>query len=260
MKLSVLDLAGVLEDTIELARHTDALGFARYWVADARPQPTPLLHVAILAGITERIRVGTAGLVFDYYAALRTAHDFHFLERAYPGRIDAGFSGEPVIPPLEDLEGRTPEDVVASHPARVRRLVRRLRDTPDAPDHDASLAWVGTMAAPQLWSLGGGALAAELDVGFAHSLLHADAVDDPAAIARPAAVVVAGVCAETTAEAERIAATVRGATVPRIIGDRARCRDQLAALAARYAVDEVVFADLCPDLAARQTCYARLAG
>ena len=243
MKLSVLDLAGVLEDTVELVRHAETLGFERYWVADGRPQPSPILHLAILAGLTERIRVGTHGLVFDYYSALRTTYDLEFLERVYPDRIDVGFSSKPSpMPPLEDLEGKTLEDLVASYPARLRRFVGHLGNVPSL----------------QIWSGAG----AELGVGLAHSLLGADAVDDPAAIGsyRPAVVVVAGVCAETVAEAERIAAEVRGATVPRIIGDRERCRRQLAELAERYEVDEIVFADLCTGLEARLVCYSLLAG
>ncbi|HEY5936967.1 MAG TPA: LLM class flavin-dependent oxidoreductase [Kofleriaceae bacterium] len=242
MKLSVLDVAGVLEETVELVRHAETLGFARYWVADGRPQPTPVLHLAILAGLTERIRVGTHGLVLDYYSPLRRAYDFELLERVYPDRIDVGFSSKPSpMPPLEDLEGQTLEDLVSSYPARLRRLVGHL----------------GNVPAVQLWSDGG----AELGVGLAHSLLRADAVDAPAVAGhRPAVVVVAGVCANTVADAERIAAGVRGEAIPRIIGDRDRCRRQLAELAERYAVDEIVFADLCPDLDARLACYTLLAG
>jgi luciferase family oxidoreductase group 1 len=280
MKLSVLDVAGVLEDTIELARHADALGYERYWVAEHRPQPTPILHATILAGLTDRIRIGTAGILFHYYPALRTAHDYHFLERIYPGRIDAGFCGamSPATP-IEDLEGRTLDDLVASYPDRVRRLVRHLRNTPDAPDFDPALAWSGTLATPPpIWSLGGGLrasqLAAELGIGFGYSLLYKNSVDDPASVqayraqfvpprdnATPQAVVaLCGVCAETEAEAKSIAARFDTSSwAPRVVGDRDSCARQLRDFATRYAVDEIVFADLCTGLEARQRCYSLLA-
>jgi luciferase family oxidoreductase group 1 len=280
MKLSVLDVAGVLEDTIELARQADALGYERYWVAEHRPQPTPLLHVAILGGITERIRIGTAGIMFHYYQALRTAHDYHFLERLYPGRIDAGFCGAlSSATPLEDLEGRTPDDLIASYPDRVRRLVRHLRNTPEAPGFDPALAWSGTLeTAPPIWSLGGGPraaqLAAELGLGFGYSLLYTNSVDDAASVqayraqfvpahdrATPEAVLaICGVCAETDAEAKTIAARYETSFwSPRVVGDPDTCARQLRAFAERYAVDEIVFADLCSGLEARQRCYALLA-
>jgi luciferase family oxidoreductase group 1 len=273
MRLGVLDIHGDIEQTVELAPLADRLGYTRYWIAEHQPQPSPLLVASVVAGLTERIRVGTAGLLLHYYPPLRTAHDFHFLDRVFGGRIDAGFC--PGITPREiaelDRDGRDLAALIAGYRERATQLVRHLRNTPDAPDHDPTTAWPGTAdGSLEIWSLGGarsGELAAALDVRFGHALMFRTSVDDPAAALRyreacahPYAVVaVAGICAETDAEADAMARAVQSPYFePRIAGSPARCAAALAALAARYAADEVVFADLCPP-AARARCYELLA-
>jgi alkanesulfonate monooxygenase SsuD/methylene tetrahydromethanopterin reductase-like flavin-dependent oxidoreductase (luciferase family) len=273
VRLGVLDVHGDIEQTVELAPLADRLGYTRYWIAEHPPQPSPLLVAGIVAGLTERIRVGTAGVLLHYYPPLRTAHDFQFLDRVFGGRIDAGFC--PGIARSElaepDRDGRDLSALIAAYDERAARLVRHLRNAPGAPDHDPTTAWSGRASSPiEIWSLGGarsGELAAALDLRFGYALLFRTSVDDPSAALRyrercphPYAVLaVAGVCAETDAAAEAIA---RAAPSPsfeaRIVGSPARCRAALADLAARYAADEVVFADLCPP-ADRARCYELLA-
>lgn len=273
VRLGVLDIHGDIEQTVELAPLADRLGYTRYWIAEHQPQPSPLLVAAIVAGLTERIRVGTAGILLHYYPPLRTAHDFQFLDRAFGGRIDAGFCPGVARSELAEIDrdGRDLGALIADYNERAARLVRHLRNTPDAPDHDPTTAWSGCASGPiEIWSLGGarsGELAAALDLRFGYALMFRASADDPAAALRyrarcphPYAVVaVAGICAETDEAAEAMA---RAAPSPhfeaRIVGSPARCRAALADLAARYAADEVVFADLCPP-AARARCYELLA-
>jgi luciferase family oxidoreductase group 1 len=282
MRLGILDIAGRIEETIELARLADAAGYTRYWIAEHQPQPTPLLVAAIVAGQTERIRVGSAGLLRHYHPPLRTAHDVHFLARVYPGRMDAGFCGG--ITPHgelveEDRDGRDLAEVIARYPARAERFVHHLRNTPGAPGHAPERAWIGASDdAFAIWSLGGSPRAAEqaaaLGLGYGFPLMFARSVDDPRPMQRyrerfaphrdlaaPAGVVaVCGVCAETDAAAEAIAARW---TNPHyrafVVGGPARCRDAFAALADRYGVDEIVFTDLCGSIDERQRCYELLA-
>ena len=118
MKLGLLSLSSEIADHIDQAPLADRLGFTRYWVAEHQPQPSPTLHAAVLGGITERIRVGTAGILLHYYPPLRAAHDFHFLERIYPARIDAGFCGG--ITPQPELQGLLLRAIVAAPPALLR--------------------------------------------------------------------------------------------------------------------------------------------
>jgi luciferase family oxidoreductase group 1 len=280
--LGVLDIAGSIEATIELSAVAEELGFARYWIAEHQPQPSPILLASLVAGQTARIRVGTAGVLLHYYPPLRTAHDFALLERAFPGRIDAGFCGgvTPAAALVEpDRDGRDLAAVMAAYPARVEVLVRALRNTGAAPDFEPGLAWGGVGdEPPALWSLGGGArsadLAARLGLGFGYALMFTTSADAPDVAQRyrerfvahrdraaPAVIVaVAGICADTDAAARALAATYTGEYfAARVVGGPATCRAAFAELRARYGADEIVFADLCPDLATRRRCYELLA-
>ena len=76
--LSVLDLAPVapnasprqaIAESVALARRCDTLGYERYWVAEHHSMPSiatsaPEVLVAHVAAVTERIRVGTGGIIF----------------------------------------------------------------------------------------------------------------------------------------------------------------------------------------------------
>jgi luciferase family oxidoreductase group 1 len=281
VRLGILDVAGLIEETVELAPLADQLGFYRYWIAEHQPQPTPILIVGLVAGLTERIRVGTAGILFHYYSPRRTAHDFHFLERAFAGRIDAGICGGGVSPILaEDLEGRDQKTVFGAYPERVGRLVHHLRNTPGSEGFDSRTTWIGTMnQPPEIWSLGSGGRSAELAARhalcFGYDYLYRSSKGDPAIIekyraefvphaaqAAPRAVVaVAGMCADTNEAAQKFAAEYKNEIfAPRIVGDAATCAAELRAIHARFAADELVFADLTPGLDARKRQLELLAG
>lgn len=282
MKLGILDLGGI-EDAIVLAPLAERLGYARYWLAEHQPQPSPVLLASIIASQTEHIRVGTAGVLLHYHPPLRTAHDFHLLERAFTGRIDAGFCGGVTTDPAlveGDRDGRDLDAVLDAYPERARRFVRQLRNTQASPDFDPSVAWpeVG-MEPPQIWSLGGGGrsseLAAELGLGLGYALMFATSRDEPAAVQRyrerfvphrdraePAVIVaIAGVCGETDEDARRSAAAWTNAVFqPRILGGPATCAAALAALGERYEADEIVFVALVSARDDRARCYELLAG
>lgn len=266
MKLGLLDIGTPIEGMIELAPLAERLGYTRYWIAEHQPQPSPILLAALIAGQTERIRVGTAGILFHYYPPLRTAHEFHLLERAFTGRIDAGFCGSVTLPYLDapDLDGRDLRALIRAYPERVERLVHHLRNTRANPDFDGETAWDGVGdEPPELWSLGGGVrsadLAARLGCAFGYALMFLNSRDDPevaqryrdgfvASRDRPqptVAVAVAGVCAETDAAARWVAdALTTKFFAPRVVGSAATCAAALDDLCRRYEADEVIFAEL----------------
>jgi luciferase family oxidoreductase group 1 len=107
--LSVLDLAVVtagstsseaLAATSELARAADRLGYRRFWVAEHHNMPTvasttPSVLIAHLAAITERIRVGSGGVMLPNHSPLAVAEQFAMLEALHPGRIDLGIGRAP---------------------------------------------------------------------------------------------------------------------------------------------------------------------
>ncbi|GAA0583243.1 LLM class flavin-dependent oxidoreductase [Craurococcus roseus] len=107
--LSVLDLSPVpegsdagqaLRNSLDLARHAEALGYRRYWMAEHHNMPgiasaataVALAHVA--AG-TRTIRVGAGGIMLPNHSPLVIAEQFGTLAALHPGRIDLGLGRAP---------------------------------------------------------------------------------------------------------------------------------------------------------------------
>ncbi|MBT9256704.1 LLM class flavin-dependent oxidoreductase [Phycicoccus sp. MAQZ13P-2] len=112
--LSVLDLAPVRSDqstadalaaTRALARVADEHGYHRYWLAEHHNMPAvaatnPPVLAAMVAAATERIRVGSGGVMLPNHAPLVVAEQFALLEAAFPGRVDLGLGRAPGTDPV----------------------------------------------------------------------------------------------------------------------------------------------------------------
>ena len=87
--------AAALRRCTDLARLAERLGYVRYWVAEHHGMPgiassAPEILIEHIATATERIRVGSGGIMLPNHAPLRIAEAFHTLEAFHPGRIDLG--------------------------------------------------------------------------------------------------------------------------------------------------------------------------
>jgi luciferase family oxidoreductase group 1 len=281
-KLSAIDLQGNVHQSLRLAPLVERFGYERYWLAEHPPQPSPMLISALLAGLTQRIRVGTAGILLHFYSPFRTAMEFQLLDQAFSGRIDVGFGAGAAAHPEWNralLEGRDLEDLARRYPDRATCFVKHLRNTRDSQDFDAHMAWPGVgPRPPQVWGLGtsfrGASLAARNGLRFAYSLFFPHSQDDPAAVEayrreyvpHPSspqpyvAIAVGGVCAESEAAARSQAATMApGEIVGTVVGDPDTCVSRLAEIADRYQADEIVFADFCSGYEERVRCYELIA-
>jgi luciferase family oxidoreductase group 1 len=106
---SVLDLSPIIEgksaadafrNTLDLARHAERWGYHRYWMAEHHNMPgiasaATAVVIAHVAGGTERIRVGSGGVMLPNHAPLVIAEQFGTLESLFPGRIDLGLGRAP---------------------------------------------------------------------------------------------------------------------------------------------------------------------
>jgi luciferase family oxidoreductase group 1 len=107
--LSVLDLSPVpegsdvsrsLANTLDLARHAEALGYKRYWLAEHHNMPgiasaaTSVVIGHVAAG-TSTIRVGAGGIMLPNHAPLVIAEQFGTLSALFPGRVDLGLGRAP---------------------------------------------------------------------------------------------------------------------------------------------------------------------
>lgn len=243
LPLSVLDLAPVVSGgtaadafrhTVELARLTERLGFARFWLAEHHGMPSiassaPEILIEHVASATERIRVGSGGIMLPNHAPLRIAEAFHTLETLHPGRIDLGVGRAPGTDPVTSSALR-PFDA-EQFPQQLAELTALSRGEFPAghPFHRVRVVPEG-VALPPVWLLGSSGasarLAGQLGMGYAFAShfspapagpplqAYRDAFQPSDAFPRPHAIVAASVvCAETEEEAERLATSMQLAWV-----------------------------------------------
>ncbi|MBM6404452.1 LLM class flavin-dependent oxidoreductase [Phycicoccus sp. CSK15P-2] len=112
--LSALDLVPVRSDqttgdalaaTRSLAQVADAHGYRRYWLAEHHNMPAvaatnPPVLISMVASATERIRVGSGGVMLPNHAPLVVAEQFALLEAAFPDRVDLGLGRAPGADPV----------------------------------------------------------------------------------------------------------------------------------------------------------------
>lgn len=188
LRLSVLDVAPVLSgstarealtNSVDLARHVEALGYERYWLAEHHntsgiASSVPAVLIGHIAAATSTIRVGSGGVMLPNHAPLHVAESFRLLEELHPGRIDLGIGRAPGTDGLTALalrrsrEARSADDF----PEQLDELVGFLTDDfpADHPFRDVVASPQGP-SAPSIYLLGSsgysGALAARLGMGFA---------------------------------------------------------------------------------------------
>lgn len=320
LTLSVLDLMPVRSDqvtgdaiqaSLALARVADRLGYHRYWVAEHHNMPAiaatnPPVLIALLAAATERLRVGSGGVMLPNHAPMVVAEQFALLEAAYPGRIDLGIGRAPGTDQVTSylLRSTNADEEVARFPEYVQQVMElmspagnvvtirgrpfELKSTPKAAS-----------AAP-VWLLGSSDYSARLAAGlglpyvFAHHF--ANGIDEALRLYRSTFVpsefaeaprtflTVNAIVAPTAREAWRLALPNQQSTLalrtglplhpqrlveeaeqvelsqgqqlfidqlaaPWAVGDPAQVADQVRALAARYAVDEVMVHPIAGALA-----------
>ncbi|MCJ2036585.1 LLM class flavin-dependent oxidoreductase [Methylobacterium sp. J-068] len=180
--LSVLDLAFVPEGTtlgdalrssVDLARHAEALGYRRFWLAEhhnmvgVASAATAVVIGHVAAGTTT-IRVGAGGIMLPNHAPLVIAEQFGTLEALFPGRIDLGLGRAPGTDPRTTRALRRSHEAADTFPQDVLEL-RGYFD--DAEPGQAVQAVPGTGLKVPLWILGsslyGAQLAAMLGLPYA---------------------------------------------------------------------------------------------
>ena len=170
---SVLDLAPIVEggdaaqalrNSLDLARHAEAWGYRRFWMAEHHSMPgvassATAVALAYIASGTSKIRVGAGGIMLPNHAPLIIAEQFGTLDALYPGRIDLGLGRAPgtdraaayaLRRNLNSDENQFPRDVV--------ELMNYLRPTEPQPVR----AIPGEGADVPIWILGSSTFGAQL--------------------------------------------------------------------------------------------------
>src|SRR5215204_1543708 len=241
MRLSVLDQSPIAEgdtaaralaNTVDLARHAEALGYERYWLAEHHATPAlacaaPEVLIAAVAQNTETIRVGSGGVMLPHYSPLKVAEVFSSLAGLHPERIDLGLGRAPGTDPLtmfalqRDRRQAAPDDFIE----QLLELLALLEDRlpPDHPFARHPRTLPGLPERPEPWLLGSSPQSAiwAAELGLPYSFadfinpqgapIVADYrgrfVDSERLAAPEVSVGVVAICADSDAEAERLAAS-----------------------------------------------------
>ena len=271
--LSVLDLSPVgasstprqaILDSVALARHCDALGYTRYWVAEHHSMANiaasaPEVLIAHIAASTTRMRIGAGGIMLPNHNPLRVVEIFRTLEALHPGRIDLGLGRAPGTDPVTaSALRRGPHDDPNNRLAEVLAFANGT--FPAEHPFRNVVPMPSDVALPPIWMLGstleGASIAASLGVRYAFAG-HFAMRNATAAIAwyrehfTPSAdlhepyamLAVTVVCGADDEEAQRWAAPIRLAVVRNRTGRRAPIASVDEALAYRFAPEEESIAD-----------------
>jgi luciferase family oxidoreductase group 1 len=243
MRLSVLDQSPIAEgstgvdalrNTLDLARLSEALGYHRYWVAEHHGGPmlagaSPEVLIAAIGAATQRMRIGSGGVMLPHYSPWKVAETFTELAALYPGRVDLGIGRASGTDPLttyalqRDRRQASPDDF----PQQLSELLAYLDDSlPDDHPFQRLAAFLpGRPELPVPWLLGSspqsGIWAAELGLPYAFAdfinpggaQIAADYRQQFASAGHPTgsrtAVAAWVLCAETEEAAEHLASSSR---------------------------------------------------
>ena len=310
--------ADAIRETLLLAEAAERLGYHRYWLAEHHSTPglagsSPEVLIGQVAARTSRLRVGSGGVMLSHYSSLKVAESFRVLETLFPGRIDLGIGRAPGADRLATRAlAHGPGALgIEYFPSQIADLLGFLHDDL-AGDHP--FAGVHAMPSgptvPEVWLLGSSAesaaYAAHFGTGFsfAHFITshggarvvraYREGFRPSTSLAEPrASIGVFVVCAETEAEAQRLAksrelfiarlytgrpgpyptveeaeryrynpyelAIVEDARARTVSGDPPRVRARLLELGAEYGVDEFVVVTITEDFQSRLRSYELLA-
>ncbi|SDM69246.1 luciferase family oxidoreductase, group 1 [Oryzisolibacter propanilivorax] len=241
--LSFLDLVAVREGgsvaqalqlSVRTAQRAESLGFARYWLAEHHNMPgiassATAVLIGHIAGATQRIRVGSGGIMLPNHAPLVVAEAFGTLATLYPGRIDLGLGRAPGTDPATMRALRRDRvETEADFPRDVAELQRLL--APAEPGQKL-VAVPGAGTEVPIWLLGSSLFSAQLAAHlglpyafashFAPRMLHA-AIEmyrrlfrPSQVLARPYVVIGVPVIAAPTDEEARLLAS---STYQRVLG------------------------------------------
>jgi luciferase family oxidoreductase group 1 len=241
-QISVLDQTPVpegltggdaLRNTIDLAKAADKLGYHRYWLAEhhglSLAGPAPEVLAGPVAAATERIRVGSGGVMLPHYSPFKVAESFSLLAGLFPGRIDLAIGRASGTEPITQfaLQRDRRQATADDFPQQMLELLAYFRrELPtDHPFHKLQFALPGGDEKPEIWLLGSsqqsGIWAKELGLPYAFAdFINSDGA--PIAISYrggfepskelPAPHSMVGlwvICADTTEEARELASSIQ---------------------------------------------------
>ncbi|MDX2358241.1 LLM class flavin-dependent oxidoreductase [Dietzia sp. PP-33] len=181
LPLSVIDFASVhpgqsvgeaLQDSVRLAQKAEELDYERVWYSEHHnmgsiASSAPAVLMAHIASQTERIRLGSGGVMLPNHSPIVIAEQFGTLAELHPGRIDLGLGRAPGTDP-QTIRALRREPSAAEHfPDDVRELQAFLGDSPsDLARTRGITATPGRGTRVPLYILGSSLFGAQLAAAF----------------------------------------------------------------------------------------------
>lgn len=195
VKLSILDYAQIdegssgqeaLQNTVQFAQLAEKLGYERFWVAEHHDVPafassSPELVMMRLADATNRIRIGSGGVMLPHYSPYKVAENFRILEAYHPGRIDLGI-GNTVGTPIVNQALNELKKSKLNYEQSIKDLLVYLGPEINE-EHRFSTITANPVipTAPQIWALStsirNAQIAAKLGIGYTFGLFPLAGLD-----------------------------------------------------------------------------------
>ncbi len=249
--LSILDLSPIVEggnagqslrNSLDLARHCEALGYPRFWMAEHHNLPgiasaATAVALAHIAAGTAKIKIGAGGIMLPNHAPLMVAEQFGTLAALHPGRVELGLGRAPGSDQLTMRAMR--RNLLASDDQFPRDVVELMHYFQPAEPGQRLQAVPGAGLDVPIWILGsslfGAQLAAILGLPFAFAshfapaaLMQAIAIyrerfEPSAQLAAPHVMLgVTCVAAETDEEARFLFSSLQQSTLNNRLGTPSR--------------------------------------
>ena len=187
MKLSILDYAIVdegktaieaIEESTELACLAEKLGYSRFWMAEHHQVPalassSPELLMLHLLQNTEKIQIGSGGIMIPHYPPYKISEWIKLLSALYPNRVNLGIGNNPGTKIVQKLMDTTPitRDEYNDSCRELLELLTGTETLVQPPEAKAGPMWLLSTSEKSA------NLAAELGQNYVYGLFFNQAVD-----------------------------------------------------------------------------------
>ncbi|PKI13755.1 LLM class flavin-dependent oxidoreductase [Staphylococcus shinii] len=183
VKLNILDYAvidegqtaeGALQDTVKLAQLADELDYKRFWITEHHNVPafacaSPELMMMQLLAKTQRIRLGSGGVMLPHYSPFKVAENFRLLEAFYPMRVDLGIGNNPGTSSVKKALNET-KSYFLDYKQSILDIRDYLTENNTEQRLDNVLAQPSITTVPQMWllstSVDSAKMAGEVGMGY----------------------------------------------------------------------------------------------
>lgn len=256
-----------VNDLIDYTVNADELGFSRLWLGEHHIADSthtwndPTILVPILASMTSKISIGTAGILLSIHQPYHVACNFKMLTNLFPGRIDLGVANGGVMPSVAELAtGIANMNMPETFNQNLKKLFYILNNEREILNQGTVVSpYMGAL--PDVWSLATGMgksveRALTYGTNLSRSIFHTNA--DTTAYKEELQkfkedffekhhrvpqinLVISGVCHKSAVKAKNAAGPLRDGFSLNLIGTPNQFQDRFMEYQEKYEIDEIIF-------------------